>query len=142
MANLIINLTQHVMTQEQYFLNGEDLTEVKFRPYNGLGESVHGFVKGCLNFNYKPDRIEIDRRALVLAEYAQGLLNQVKGDNDKLYALVGGAPYLMGPLEQKLKERGIQPLYAFSQRESVETRNTDGTVVKTAVFKHIGYIEA
>lgn len=142
MANLIINLTQHVMTQEQYFLNGEKLTEITFKPYNGLGESVHGFVKNCLNFNSKPNKDEIDKRALVLAEYANGLLTQVKSDNDKLFALVGGAPYLMGPLETKLKERGIQPLYAFSQRESVETRNTDGTVVKTAVFKHKGYIEA
>ena len=141
MANLIINLTQHEMVKDQYFLNGEELIEIKFKPYNGLGESVHGFVKGCLNFNYKPDKVEIERRALVLSEYAKGLLDQVKGDNDKLYALVGGAPYLMSALEAALKERGIQPLYAFSQRESVEKVNPDGSVTKTAIFKHAGYIE-
>lgn len=142
MANLIINLTQHVMTQEQYFLNGEELTEVKFRPYNGTSISSPDYIKKLLNFNSIPSKKEITSNAIALAAYASGLLNQVKDDGDRLYALIGGAPYLMPPLEEALKQEGITPLYAFSQRESVETRNADGTVVKTAVFKHKGYIEA
>lgn len=140
--NLIINLTQHEMTGDQYKYNDENLVEIKFKPYNGTSAGSPDYVKKLLNFNDMPNKKEIISRAIALAAYASGLLNQAKNADDKLYALIGGAPYLMGALEEALKEQGIQPLYAFSQRESVETRNADGTVVKTAIFKHKGYIEA
>jgi hypothetical protein len=140
--NLIINLTQHSMTEEQYKYNNENLIEIKFKPYNGTSLSSPDYVKKLLNFISIPSKKEIISRAIALAAYASGLLNQAKNDNDKLFALIGGAPYLMGPLEQALKSEGIQPLYAYSERESVETINADGTVIKTAVFKHKGYIKA
>lgn len=140
--NLLVNLTQHEMTGDQYKLNDENLVEIKFKPYNGISKGSADYVKHMLNFTSLPTKEDIIYKATALADYASGLLNQAKNDGDKLFALVGGAPYLMGALETALKERGIQPLYAFSQRESVETKNADGTVVKTAVFKHIGYVEA
>ena len=140
--NLLVNLTQHEMTGDQYKLNNEDLVEIKFKPYNGTSRGSADYVKKLLNFNTIPSKKEIMDRAIALAAYASGLLNQAKNEGDRLYALIGGAPYLMPPLEEALKNEGIQPLYAFSQRESVETINADGTVVKTAVFKHAGYIEA
>ena len=140
--NLIINLTQHSMTEEQYKYNDENLVEIKFKPYNGTSLGSPDYVKRLLNFNSKPDKKEIISRAIALAAYASGLLNQAKNNDDKLFALIGGAPYLMGELEEALKQNGIQPLYAYSERESVETINADGTVIKTAVFKHKGYIEA
>lgn len=140
--NLLINLTQHEMTEDQYKYNDENLVEIKFKPYNGISKGTADYVKHLLNFTSLPTRDEINKRAVALADYASGLLDQTKNNGDKLFALVGGAPYLMGALETALKERGIQPLYAFSQRESIETRNADGTVVKTAIFKHKGYIEA
>lgn len=142
MTNLVINLTQHEMTGDQYKYNDENLVEIKFKPYNGTSLGSPDYVKRLLNFNAKPDKKEIISRAIALAAYASGLLNQAKNDGDRLYALIGGAPYLMAPLEEALKQEGITPLYAFSQRESIETVNADGTVVKTAVFKHKGYIEA
>ena len=141
MANLIINLTQHSMTEEQYKYNNEDLLEIKFKPYNGTSVGSPDYIKRLLNFDTIPSKKEIIGRAIALAAYASGLLNQAKNNGDRLYALIGGAPYLMAPLEEALKQEGITPLYAFSQRESVETVNADGTVVKTAVFKHKGYIE-
>lgn len=140
--NLIINLTQHSMTEEQYKYNDENLVEIKFKPYNGTSLGSPDYVKKLLTFNSIPSKKEIISNAIALAAYASGLLNQAKNDGDRLYALIGGAPYLMPPLEEALKQEGITPLYAFSQRESVETRNADGTVVKTAIFKHKGYIEA
>ena len=140
--NLIINLTQHEMTGDQYKLNNEDLVEIKFKPYNGTSRGSADYIKKLLNFSNMPSKKEIITRAIDLAAYASGLLNQAKNKDDKLFALIGGAPYLMGPLEEALKQEGIQPLYAFSQRESVETKNADGSVTKTAIFRHIGYIEA
>ena len=140
--NLIINLTQHSMTEEQYKYNNEDLLEIKFKPYNGTSVGSPDYIKRLLNFDTIPSKKEIMDRAVALAAYASGLLNQAKNDDDKLFALIGGAPYLMGPLEEMLKNEGIQPLYAYSQRESVEKVNPDGSVTKTCVFKHAGYIEA
>ena len=55
--------------------------------------------------------------------------------------MIGGAPFLMGALESELKNRGIQPMYAFSVRDSVEKQNPDGSVTKQNVFKHAGFIE-
>jgi hypothetical protein len=37
-------------------------------------------------------------------------------------------------------KRGIKPLYSFSQRVSVE-KEIDGKIVKTAEFKHMGFVE-
>ena len=140
--NLLINLTQHTLTKEQFYHKGENLVEITFKPYNGTSKGTVDYVKHLLNFTSLPTKEDIISRATALADYAEGLLSQAKNDGDRLFALVGGAPYLMGALETALKERGIQPLYAYSQRESVETINSDGSVTKTAIFKHIGYIEA
>ena len=57
-------------------------------------------------------------------------------------AMIGGAPYLMGPLEQALKENNIDPLYAFSKRISSEYVDEEGNVRKEMVFKHLGFVEA
>jgi len=50
--------------------------------------------------------------------------------------MIGGAPYLMGILEECLRDKGIKPLYSFSVRKSVERTLEDGSVVKEAIFKH------
>ena len=55
--------------------------------------------------------------------------------------MIGGAPWLMGTLETKLREYGIQPMYAFSRRESVEQKQPDGSVRKVNVFRHAGWVK-
>lgn len=55
-------------------------------------------------------------------------------------AMIGGAPFFMSTLERLLREKGIEPVYAFSKRESVEVVNENGEVVKTNVFKHTGFV--
>jgi hypothetical protein len=56
--------------------------------------------------------------------------------------MIGGAPYLMAPLERSLRSVGVYPVYAFSVRESVEQTAPDGTVRKTNVFRHAGFVPA
>jgi hypothetical protein len=87
-----------------------------------------------LSFDTLPPGSEIDRKARGLAAIAARL--RVPS------AMIGGAPYLMGPLEAALKAVGVKPIYAFSVRESVENTLPDGRVVKTAVFRHLGFVEA
>lgn len=89
-------------------------------------------VKTLLTFDQLPAEAELYKRAAELARICQ----QHKVE----LAMVGGAPFFMRPLHIHLDARGITPLYAFSKRESVEQTQPDGTVKKTAVFKHIGFV--
>ena len=60
MANLIINLTQHSMTEEQYKYNNEDLLEIKFKPYNGTSVGSPDYIKRLLNFDTIPSKKEME----------------------------------------------------------------------------------
>lgn len=126
MAILFINLTQHALTPEQDQWVAENCY--------ALVEDEQ--VKTLLNFSELPTKEELERRA----DY---IISQLGDDSPDFYkmALIGGAPFFMSVLERKLKEAGIQPVYAFSKRVSVEGVNEQGEVVKTSVFKHEGWIE-
>ena len=118
----ILNLTQHNATPEQLEAGVFD-----------LGPQEKEVLKDLLNFNEVPEYEEILVRAIAITALARGAgVTQV---------MIGGAPYLMGALEATLKDNGIKPLYSFTQRVSVESMKEDGTVVKTAIFKHIGFVE-
>lgn len=56
--------------------------------------------------------------------------------------MIGGAPYLMPILEKALAKYGIQILYSFTKRETVEKTDENGNVVKTAIFRHVGFVES
>lgn len=116
----ILNLTQHQSTPEQqaegvFDMEGEDLAR----------------LKQLLTFEQLPDRWEIGIRAESLIALARKYTRQ--------RVMLGGAPYLMGPLEKALEARGLEYCYAFSMRESVE-KIVDGKAVKTSVFRHRGFI--
>lgn len=116
----IINLTQHNPTPEQVADGVVDYPHIKAE------------VKELLTFNDIPSQEEILRRA----EELTNIVKRYDGGS----AMIGGAPYLMGTLEQTLKKARIQPLYSFTERVSVENNNPDGSVTKTAVFKHKGWV--
>ena len=44
------------------------------------------------------------------------------------------------PTPEEIYEK-VKPLYAFSKREVVEEQLPDGSVRKTQVFKHLGFVE-
>lgn len=119
----ILNLTQHNATPEQIA--------------QGVQATPLASVKALLNFDTLPSREQLTARAAQIAEIAASAANE----NGANAAMIGGAPFFMGFLECELSQLNIKPLYAFSQRESVETHAPDGTVQKTNVFKHIGFVE-
>lgn len=126
MAILFINLTQHPLTAEQ----DQWVTE------NCYALVQDEQIKELLDFPELPTKEELEKRAdNIISE----LGDEIPGFSKM--ALIGGAPFFMSTLERKLKEAGIQPVYAFSKRVSVETTNEQGEVVKTSVFKHEGWIE-
>ena len=118
MKNNIINLTQHVSTAEQGCFEPADKKT----------------VQGLLTFVSAPTKVEMKARASKLAQIA------VEANAEA--AMIGGAPYFMSTLETALKEVGVKPLYAFSERVSVEEMDENGNVVKRNVFRHAGWVEA
>ena len=115
----ILNLTQHNATPDQVAA--------------GVMEpQKKAEIQALLTFGELPDYGEITERARKLARIAKGA--------GATHALIGGAPYLMGALENALLAEGVAPMYAFSQRCCVETAHPDGTVTKSLVFKHQGFV--
>jgi hypothetical protein len=55
--------------------------------------------------------------------------------------MIGGAGWLTSSLEDSLRSAGIKPMHSFSRREAGEERLPDGSVRKTQVFRHIGFVE-
>lgn len=119
----VFNATQHAATQEQVNVGVVDLPA-----------EDRELLANFLTFEEIPTRDLLTTRALEVT-----VLLRKHGAEA---AMIGGAPFFMGTLEAALKESGITPLYAFSRRESVESVQADGSVRKTAVFKHIGFVEA
>lgn len=118
---MIINLTQHPATPEQVEQGVKDLPEF-----------LKDQLIAALTFNNLPTADDIKVRAAAICSIAK--------ETGATAAMIGGAPYLMGALEWALLRAKIQPLYAFSKRESVEEKLPDGSVKKTSVFKHAGFV--
>jgi len=113
-----INLTQHNASLEQ--------------GCEPRSEEMETRVRELLTFEELPDLEAITARAIALAEIAE----QESADE----AMIGGAPWLMPSLDAALRLRGIQPVYAFSRRESVEVQQEDGSTRKMTRFRHLGFI--
>jgi hypothetical protein len=119
----VVNLTQHAATPEQVSAGVIDLK----------GDDAVA-LKEHLTFKELPSHEEIVAAAIAIAQLADHVGAKT--------AMIGGAPFLMGPLEHSLRARGITPVFAFSKRESVDEPLPDGGVRKTAVFKHAGFVGA
>jgi hypothetical protein len=114
----IVNMTQHAPTPEQETA--------------GVFQSpLWDLMKVLMTFDTLPNVADVVFRARSLT--------QIAADSGATHAMIGGAPYLMAPLEFHLKEVGIIPLYAYSERVSVEQIQPDGSVRKTNTFKHGGF---
>lgn len=129
---MILNLTQHPATPEQTAQGVQDL------PCGALQG-----LKALLTFDDMPSVQEIEDRAAAIAELAASVDMLASDDADSPpphAAMIGGAGYLLPALERHLRGYGIDPLQAFTRREVVEAAGPDGAVVKTAVFRHVGWV--
>lgn len=124
---MILNLTQHRATPDQLAAGVVDLTGVDREELREL-----------LSFAELPREGEPEARARAIAEIARRAAGNVAED-EEVFGMIGGAMWLMAPLETALANAGIAPVFAFSVRESVETTDADGSVRKTAIFRHRGF---
>ena len=121
----ILNLTQHKATPEQIAQGVWDVNE---------GDRER--LMTLLTFENLPTRGALEHRAHQLAHFAASVYFRRQPDQS---VMIGGAPFFMEPLARKLREQGFKPVFAFSQRESVEVKDGD-TVRKTMVFRHQGFV--
>ena len=119
----ILNLTQHNATTDQKDQGVFDLSP-ELRPH----------LQELLTFVSLPTKRDVQIRALNIVKWV--LSNHIECEA----AMIGGAPFLMSELEFQLHLQRIKPLFAFSERVSEETTAPDGTVTKTNVFKHVGFV--
>ena len=132
-SHLIHNLTQHSVSDDQ----SKD---------GVIRHSIHHReICELLTFHEIPTQLEIAERASKIADLALSVLQNLRDRKHKPdlkgYAMIGGAPFLMPALEQELRIRDIQPLYAFSERCSIEEVSSSGETVKKSVFKHLGFVK-
>lgn len=130
---MIVNLTQHPATAEQLAAGVVDLPAAE-----------RARLVTLLTIDALPTRAELDDRAhdIALLAHSNGLGGDHADDPVVTRAMIGGAPFLMGPLESALLAQGIAPLYAFSRRVVREVTEADGAVRKVAEFRHEGFVAA
>jgi hypothetical protein len=138
---MILNLTQHPAGPDQVAVGVVNLTGARLT-----------FLRECLTFDSLPTPGGIENAANEIADTAASAMDGRTPDQEEegvdlfvapgSQAMIGGAPYLMAPLERALREWGIEPLYAFSVRETEEQTQPDGSVRKTNVFRHAGFVPA
>jgi hypothetical protein len=132
--NRILNLTQHTATPEQIAAGVIEIA---------LPEAKRKLVE-LLTFDTLPTPFQVRGRSYEIAGLAawEFIVPPTETTEGVRYthAMIGGAPYLMAPLEVALRAHGITPMYAFSVRESVDQTQPDGSVRKIAVFRHAGFV--
>lgn len=119
--DMMLNLTQHVLTMEQ---QNENVVEPLDKKY----------ICNLLTFDEIPSVEKLQEVAIELAEYA--------GAQGTDSVLIGGAVYLMPYLIFELNKRGIDAYYSFSKRVSEDFVQDSETVIKRVVFRHCGFIKA
>lgn len=130
---MILNLTQHTASADQIADGVMDLPEAQ-----------RASLIDALTVDALPDREAIDARCDFIAELAcqHGLGGDDGDDQHPCKAMIGGAPWMMSALEDALISRGIEPVYAFSVRQSAERTLFGGKVEKFSFFQHAGFVPA
>ena len=126
---MILNLTQHTATPDQLAAGVVDLPE-----------DLQKVLKNALTFENLPSRSVLKERAVAVCEIVSYYSQVHKVATFDERAMIGGAPFFMPVLAEALREIGILPVYAFSQRIVEEQEDEAGGVRKVAVFKHIGFV--
>lgn len=122
----IINATRHNPTPGQ-----TDAGVVQ--PAN----ATHEEMIELMTFDQPPTAEEIVQRAEALADLALS----VAREENATRVMIGGAPFFMAAAAAALEKNGLHVVYAFTQREAIETVGDDGEVIKKTVFRHAGFVD-
>lgn len=155
---MILNLTQHPATPEQIKAGVVDvpseqrprLTALLTFPAKDLADNpsaayqfIESRARSLVSEFVLPELMS--RASALLAEggytaFGPEALTLLRPGTVTVEVMIGGASFFAAPLERALLDVGAQPLYALSERESVEEVLPDGTVKKIGVFRHLGFL--
>lgn len=121
----ILNLTQHEATPDQKLAGVIDLPK-----------EAQERLRQLLTFLDIPTMEIMQLRAEALCD----MVEEFHPDTQNCLVMIGGAPYFMPVLTATLMRRKMHPLFAFSKRQVVEEPQADGSMKKTVVFKHEGFV--
>lgn len=122
---IILNLTQHSATPDQIAAGVVDPPA-----------DLHAQVRAALTFTELPAAEMLRAAARTLSRLARQGADLTGGD----LVMVGGPGWLMPVLAARLRLEGLEPVHAFSRRESAEEKQADGSIRKVAVFRHLGFV--
>ena len=124
MAKLFLNVSNHALTKDQ-------LEEIQVKGFSVM-ELEEDMKKAWGSMNPSNWRETCDQVIRVVLTYDDL-------DTTIETALVAGYTPAVVYLTNELSKYGTTPLYAHTDRVSVEKTNEDGTVTKTNIFKHSGF---
>lgn len=152
MYNYIINATQHVATGEQ--------REAGVETFGSHGSWDLDDLKAALTVVGLPTAEALDEKVNLLTRMLEDewdkantwhtyALANYHNEEDIPYiqtitkkVMLGGYFPLVIKLTEALKSKGWTVVFSHTERQSVETTDDAGNVVKTAIFKHVGFVEA
>ena len=124
MAKLFLNISNHSLTKDQ-------MSEIQAKGFSVM-ELEEDLKKAWGSMNPSNWRKTCDEVIRVVLTY-DDLETPIET------ALVAGYTPAVVYLTNELNKYGTTPLYAHTDRVSVERTNEDGTVTKTNIFKHTGF---
>ena len=116
-----------------------NLTLYPATPTHGIVEldlADASILQEALAFKTLPTQADLEARAETIAWLAGTRLARAKAP----CAIIGGAPYLMAPLERALLRKGITPLHAFTVCELVSEVLPDGSTREVSSLRHGGFV--
>lgn len=121
----MLNITQHTATKEQ-------MEDGVIEPSPEIKAQIQKLITFDKTVMSEPEQIWNRAKALVTL---------VKREYPEIHkVMIGGALYFMPALTQEFKEHGYEVFFSYTDRVSQETHNPDGSVTKTLVFKHLGWV--
>ena len=128
----ILNLTQHSPTKDQIKAGVVDPDDVnaRNRALNVQASDLVGPDVAAIIHNRVADLIEIVLQHGIDHPVLDGRV------------MIGGLPVLTSALAGVLAKIGCEPVYAVTDRVSVESVQPDGSVRKTSEFRHVGFVPA
>ena len=124
MSKLFINATNHALTPAQV----ADITEKGFTPVE-LPAGLKAYWGACTADNWK----------IIFEEFQNFVNGLALGKDVEIVTMVAGYAPLVYNIVADITIKGHKALYADSKRESVEKTMEDGSVVKSNVFRHLGF---
>lgn len=132
----ILNLTCHTATSGQIAAG-----VVEFTSHERFERLL-----SLLKFDTAPSELLVKSRTMAIVALAMEEIDfQSKGQEvgyDEWQVMLGGALWLMKPLTDGFMRSRVVPVFAFSERKSLETPLANGTVQKVVVFEHAGWVKA